>query len=446
MTWPQVLMMLCQCMAGFTDIWVGGHIGPEVQASLSLVVQCFFFMMVVGMTMANASVASISQALGAGKPWRAKRYLGMLISLGAVFCLFILLLGYVFRQQFLNILLVPAEIHELSSRLWVIFLASMPSQYAVAFSSAAFRAHKRVLIPLCASVIIFMANLILDFGLGLGYFGLPNLEAEGLALATFISITFGAIFNFYMLHRLGYLRRKSFAPIRWYKNAIGYFIKVAIPAGGMQLSWQLGYLVLMAITASLPRDSVNSVAGLGTGMRIESILFLPAVAFSMTGSVLVGHCLGAGNKKEAKRVGLKVLLVACGSMSLVAACMWPWVEKIAAFMSPKSAEVQLLAITYIRYNIFSTPFTIGSMVLGGILTGAGATIYPFIVYSGAIWIIRLPMAWYLGHISWGHASGIFCAMLVSQIIQCSIIFYVFMKRNWSRFSMNSAKQRRPVKA
>jgi MATE family multidrug resistance protein len=299
-------------------------------------------------------------------------------------------------------------------------------------------------IPLYTGMVVCMINFILDLTLGLGYGGSPRLGVDGLALATLIATSGGAVFSFYMLRHNQYLTRHSFAPLRWQRKAAGYLIKVAIPAGGNMFSWQLGYLVLISITASLPVDSVNALAGLATGMRIESILFLPAIAFSMTGTVMIGHCLGNGNKLEARKTGLKILLAACASMSLMAMLLWTFVEPVSAFMST-SAVVLPHTIAYISINLFSTPFTVGSMTMSGLFTGAGASIYTFIVYGASTWLVRLPLAWLFGHIVWQSSTGVFLSMLISQIVQFSIILYIFLRCDWARFSMYNHKHHLPVR-
>ena len=40
LTWPQCIMLLCQFVIGITDVWAGGRIGSEVQASIGLITQC----------------------------------------------------------------------------------------------------------------------------------------------------------------------------------------------------------------------------------------------------------------------------------------------------------------------------------------------------------------------------------------------------------------------
>ncbi len=439
LTWPQIVMMLFQFMVGATDVWVAGRISPQVQASLGLVTQLFFFLQVIGIAIATASVAAMSQSLGARRALRAKRYLGLIFNLGSIICVITLLFGYFGGGGLMRLMQVPGDILALTDSLWTIFLITIPAQYATAFSSAAFRAHKNVWVPMYTAMVVFAVNVLLDFGLGLGRFGMPNLGAPGLALATFASVLAGALFNLYALRRIGLLSRRSFAPLRWQKKAARYLFKVALPAGGMQFSWQLGYLMLLSITAGIPWDSVNTLAGMNAGMRIESILFLPAFAFSSTGSVLVGHYLGAGQKAEAKKVGLRVLGAACGLMSALALIMWPFAGHLAAFMAPDPGA-QVHALRYIQFNLASTPFTIGSMVLGGILGGAGATIYTFVVYGCATWFIRLPLAWFFGYRLWQSSSGIFFAMPVSQFFQATIILFIFLKCDWARFAMRSQKK------
>ena len=434
LTWPQVLMMLFQFMVGFTDVWVAGRINSPVQAALGVVTQVFFFLLVIGTAISVSSVAAISQSLGACRLLRAQRYLGLVLNLGIACCILTLIVGFTLSSQIMYLMQVPESILHIAEELWTIFLLTIPSQYALVFSSAAFRASKNVRIPLYTSIIVFFFNVFLDFGLGLGYFGLPNMGALGLALGTFISTLAGAVFNIYCLTRTGLLTKKSFAPLRWQKKAAPYLAKVALPAGASQFSWQLGYMVLFSITAGIPWDSVNTLAGLNAGLRVESILFLPAFAFSSTGAVLVGHYLGAGLPVEAKKVGLRVLGAGVGLMSLMALCMWPFVDELAAFMAPDPG-VQLHAARYIRFNLSSTAFSIGSMILGGILSGAGATIYTFVVFSFATWMVRLPLAWYMGYKVWESSSGIFFAMPVSQLCQFTIIMIIFLRGNWTRFAM-----------
>ncbi len=434
LTWPQVLMMFFQFLVGLTDVWVAGQIHRDVQAVLGLVTRCQFVLLIVGIAVANASVAAMSQSLGAHLEDRARRYAGLALKLGIAFAFAVLGIALLLRKPLLIVLQTPEEILPMAESFWLVFMAALPSNYLLALTGAMFRARKIVLIPLATSATAFALNCVTSTGFGLGWWGLPALGANGIAASTFVSITVMAFVNVAILIKLGILTRKAFAPLRWEKKALPYLIKVAVPAGAMQISWQVGYLVLVAVTASLPVDSINAMAGMTGGMYVESILFLPAFAFNMTGSMLVGHCLGAGDKTEAKRVGWRIILAGSGVMTLAAVCLWPFIKDIAAFIVP-DPDAQVHAITYLRYNLLATPCSVASMTLGGIMTGAGATIYSFAVFGTAIWAVRLPLAWLFGHILWHNAEGVFMAMFLSQVFQAAAMLYIFQTRDWGRFAM-----------
>ena len=433
-TWPQLMMMLFQMLIGFTDVFVAGRIDGGVQAALGLVTECMFVFLVLGMAVANAGVATISQSLGARLHRRAQRYVGLLFSLGLAMCLVIVVATLLWRENFLDLLSVPAPIRPITSYFLTVYVFLLPAQYLLVISNSVFRAHQLLRIPLVCNLVICLVNAWADFGFGLGYWGLPNFGYQGVAWATFISVSVGAAFNIYFIFRKGLFTRYSLPVWRWVRRGTPYLVKVATPAAALQFMWCIGYLLLFTIVGNLPRDSVNALAGMTAGMRVESLLFLPGMAFSMTASILVGQSLGAGRPKEAKYIGRKLLFTGMACMSSVAVALWLLIDPICAWLTPDPA-VQSHARAYLRINILSTPFTMTSMTLTGVMSGAGATLYGFIANGTGFWLVRLPMAYILGHIIWQTSSGVFLSMLIGQMVQSGLLFYIFERKDWPRFSM-----------
>ena len=110
-----------------------------------------------------------------------------------------------------------------------------------------------------------------------------------------------------------------------------------------------------------------------------------------------------------------------------------WRAELAALLAPDPA-VQAEIVAYLGFNILSVPFTAASVVLAGVLGGARATIYPLFAYSISIWLVRLPVAWVMGHVIWQSADGIYLSMLVSQMLQSSSLLWVALRCNWTRFA------------
>jgi len=247
------------------------------------------------------------------------------------------------------------------------------------------------------------------------------------------------LFSLAVLYRQGLLRRKSFAPWCWVKKAFPYLFKVAWPAGLMQVVWHSAYMVLFAITAALPVGSVIALAGMSAGIRVESLLFLPGFAFNFTASILVGNYLGKGDIAGAKRMGYLVMLFGLGLVSTLTLILWLFIEPVAVFIAP-DPEVSLEAINYLKYNMAAIPFLLVSMILGGSLTGAGATFYQMIVMGSSAWLVRIPLAWYLGHIYMQEATGIWLAMFISMVVQAMLMLYFYQFKDWTRFAQRKSRR------
>ena len=446
LTWPQMLMMFFVFCLGLTDVWTAGRISGDVQAAFGLVAQCTMFLQVLVMAMSSGAMAAISQSLGAHKYRRARLYIGMVLLCSMGLGLLVALFAYAGQHALFGLLMTPESILPITLDYWGIALLTLPATYVYAATGMLFRATRQVLPPLGVSALMALCNLLGNLGFGLGWFGLPSFGYHGIAWTTFGCTCLGAALNCLLLADTGYLARADIPPLRWMRRGAPYLLKVALPAGVAQIVWQTGYVTLFAVAASLPVDSVNALAGMTAGMRAEALLFLPGMAFSMSASVLVGNSLGAGNKEEARRLALQLAGAGSLFMSMAAALLWPFINDIAQALSTvPGAQVQ--AVSYLRYNFIATPFTVISMVLGGAMTGAGATRYNLMVYGGSFWAIRLPLAWVMGHYVWMDASGIFLGMLASQVVQSLIMLWVLRHVDWTRFAMNACKgQEHPAAA
>ncbi|WP_245589979.1 MATE family efflux transporter [Desulfonatronum lacustre] len=438
LAWPQVVMMLFHFLIGFVDVWVAGRISRDVQASMGMVSQSFFIFLVVAIAVSNGTVAAISQSYGAGLIHRVQRYVGLSLQTAAVFGAAFLVFGYAFQGSLIRILQTPESMLPIMTYLLSVYLLILPAYYLFIIGNAILRAQQLVLYPLYCMMLVAGLNTFGDFALGLGMFGFPDLGYKGLAWSTFGSVLAGGLFNVWVLRRRRLLVRRSFAPWKWIRCAFPYLFRVAWPAGVMQLVWHSAYITLFSITASLPAGSVVALAGMSAGMRVESLMFLPGFAFNFTAGILVGHYLGARKPEEAKRMGYRILGQGLLVICLLTVVLWQFLEPIAAFVAP-DPEVRDEAVNYLRYNLAAMPFLLISMILGGALTGAGATIYQSLIMGGSAWLVRIPLAFVLGHLIFAQATGIWLAMFLSMAVQALCVAYVYQFWNWQRFAMR--KQR-----
>ncbi len=438
LVFPQILLMLTTILLGLTDTWVAGRISSQVQASVGVIGQIQAFVMVLAMSLGSGAMAVISQSLGAKRAERAKRYVLLVLLIAFFMATCFSLFGAAVGGFIMNALGIAEDVRPISQYFWEVLLITLPFHYLYFVSNVLFRAAKLVHFPLIIAIVVTIINIFGDLAFGLGYFGFTAYGVPGIAWATFAAVGTGAVLSLIILAYAKLYPKKKFLPWKWIKKGAPYIIKVALPALASQFLWQTGYLVLFGVTASVP-ESTSALAGLSAGMRIESILFMPGAAFTATASILVGHALGAGDVDEAKKLGFVLIGLGAGLMSIIAFCMLPFMSFFAELFSLDS-KVQGVIIWYLTFNIVATPFTIAGMVLNGIMTGAGATVYGLMVNTSSVWLIRLPLAYFLAHTLGMNEKGIFFAMLISVFYQSITMFFIFLKRPWYNYAMRKVQK------
>ncbi len=435
LVWPQMMMLLCTIVINLTDIWAAGQLSADVQAAVGVSFQIQVFLLVFGVSLGAGGMAAVSQSMGAKKPWRAQNYVGLALSSCAVLSVGIAALIWMLRGTVLALLQTPEELIPATSYMVRIMLFGLPFACATQVAGTLFRAARQVIAPLLIVMVSCLLNVFGDLCFGLGWMGFPAFGMGGIAWSTFAASLVSALLSIFCLKRGGLIGKRLLPRLRWLKTGAPYLFKVALPSCGNSMLWHAGYLVMFGITASLP-DGVSALAGLTAGNRIESLLYMPANAFMVTASILVGNALGAGDRAQARRTGIALFFLSGVSMSAVAACMWPFIPDLARFFSSE-ASVQTQIVNYLFFNVLVVPFTVSGLVLHGVMNGAGATIYSLVVNTASIWLVRLPLGWGLAHFVFRDAYGVFMAMFISMVIQTSAMVWVFFRKDWARFALGA---------
>ncbi len=435
LVWPQMAMLLCTIVINLTDIWAAGRLSPDIQAAVGISFQLQAFLLVFGFALGSGSLAAVSQSMGGGRIRRAQNYVGFVLVACVGIAIVLASLVFMLRHGILSLLQTPESLIPTTEYIMGVMLLGLPLHYVVQVSGTLFRAARQVVAPLLIVMVSCLLNIFGDLCLGLGALGFPALGMRGIVWSTFGANIAAAALSLIFLRRGSLLGMHILPSLRWLRLGTPYLFKVAIPSGINGMLWNAGYLVMYGITASLP-GGVEAMAGLTAGNRIESLLYMPANAFMVTASILVGNALGAGNRTLARRAGITLMLLSALSMSSVAACMWPFIPQLAQFFSGDAA-VQTQIVNYLFFNVLVVPFTVSGLVLHGVMNGAGATIYSMIVNISCIWLVRLPVGWVLAHMVFHDAYGVYMAMFISMVIQTSFMVYVFVRKDWARFALNA---------
>jgi MATE family multidrug resistance protein len=428
MSWPMLLVMFFNFLVGFTDVYVAGFLGPEIQAIVGFVSQLYFFVIIVANAISIGTVALVSRAVGAGNVEDALSAARQSLLFGMTCSIALAAAVFLFHNQIIALAGFSGNTRQTAIEFFLIFTIALAPNYLVILSTAIFRAGGEVGLTLLVMSLVSAINIALNFVLVFGLFFLPSLGYRGIALSTASSMFAGTIICLF-LFRQSRWRNIFSGSWRVSQALVSKILLLSWPAALVQMSWNAGNIVLYNILSQLQENAITAMAALTNGLRIEAIIYLPVFALNMAASVLTGQNLGAGAPERAERIAWKISLSGVAFVSLLALPIFLWAR---ALSSPVAKDTHVLAETvrYLRISMLSEPFMALSVILGGCLQGAGDTKGVMFVIVSALWIIRLPLAYLLAVVAGYGAIGVWAAMVISMCFQGIAMTSRFRNGRW----------------
>ncbi len=413
------LIMFFEFLIGLTDVYVAGRVGKDIQAAYGFVVQFYFMFIVIANALTVGTVSVVSRLYTSGnRSELASAVYSSLVS-AAIAGLIVAGLGITLAPRVIQLLNIPGELKPSTEALVRIYSAGLLFEYIVINSNGILRSCNMIKVSLRTMAITCACNI----GLNIFLVFFTPLGFRGIAVATASSSLIGSIIN------LAFVRRLLVQAYAYSRNTVRRIIDVGWPMGALQVLWQFGSLVLFLIISELPENRVEILAALAAGLRIESAIYLPAFAFNMANAVIVGNLLGEKKREEAYKSGLVTALVGVAVVAflviLVISNAW-WITSLLS----RNPIVISESVRYLYIAMISEPFMAWGVILGGGLSGAGATRTVLIRVALSIWLIRIPLAYlFVVHLGYG-PSSVWWSMNISQFVMAFLMYRRYSRKDW----------------
>ena len=285
--------------------------------------------------------------------------------------------------------------------------------------------------PLYGMVIGNLVNLVLNYGLIYGHFGLPAWGVAGSGTATAVAEWVYAAFLFVVFRRRAVDRRFDTGLIRPDRAVIARFLRTSAPIGGM---WMLDMLAFAGFSTLVARMGTAEMAASQSLISLMQLSFMQILGLSIAVSTLVGRYVGAGDVTAAERsltttVRLGVLLSGLLGMiflSIPRLCMGIFTDDPDVL----SLGVPLLAVG----AAFQICDSVG-VLSAGALRGAGDTRWPFVVQTGLAWGVFLPAAYVVGVVLEGGLTGAWLGGVLYVAILGVAFHQRFRSGAWKRMAI-----------
>ena len=403
----------------------------EALTALGFAGQLIFLLMVAMLGLTVGTVAFIARAHGAGGTERVNHVLHQSILLTYVVSIAVAIVGNLGVGVAMRWLGADATVSELGVGYLRPLLTFTVFFYLNMLFAAALRAVGNTMLPFTIALFSNLLNIILNYGLILGRFGLPEMGVRGAAWGTVISQAVAVILMVLILRRdavYGVRARLHLAPID--RPLANDLFRVGGPAALDMLILNVAFL---SVVGMLARVAQVAVAAHGIGLRIQSLAFVPGFGVSQAIGAMVGNALGAGDAHEARQVVRGGMLLSTAIMTVTGLAIVLGAEPIVAIFDVDPAtELGRYSMLWMRVLGLGMPIVGVHIALIGMLRGAGATRTSLRINLVGTMLIQVPLSWFLGFVvGWG-AFGIWVAVPVSFGVRMCLGILAYRKGSWAR--------------
>lgn len=433
LAYPLIIQNLSYTIVGVTDTFFVSQVSTDAVAAVGLAGILFFAVAVLFRSTANSSLIFVSRAFGAKDYPAIGKAIWKVLNVVALLSLLVFFLPSLYK--FFFSLAVSADnlnIRALGHIYLQIVAYEVPFIMfnAVVWGFLVGRNDSRT--PMILAWLTVIVNIILDWLLVLGNFGMPAMGVEGAAYATFISNVVASILSAYILwnpkNRSEYGTGKaSLASFKDMKQVI----KIGLPMGFGDFVEISSFSIFFAMLGRLGTDIL---AASNIALQYMSISFTMGMAIAQASSSLVSQYLGANEPDNAERVAYRASAIAGLLMALIGLTYLIAPKAlIAVFVS--DPEVIAAGVIILKMIAFYQAFDGIAIVISGALNGAGDTAYVMLVKIIFGWGVFLPLTWLLAFKFNGAVVGAWAAAIVYLSGLAIIYFLRFRAGKWKTIEL-----------
>jgi putative MATE family efflux protein len=287
---PASTGMFFNTMYNVVDTFYAGLISSQAIAALSLSFMIFFLIIGLGYGFSSAITALLGNAFGKKRYKLASIYAHKGIIFIPLLGVFLSIIGYLISPWLFTLLGAKGEyLNDAQTYINVILAGTVFFMFnfslnAILVSRGDTKTYRNTLI------FGFFLNLILNPLFIYGFWFIPALGLEGIALAT---VLIQVITMLYMMYKVLQTKIVDFNNLEYFMpdtRIYKEFFNQGLPASLNMLIMAFGSLI---ITYYVAYYGMYAVAGYGIGFRVEQLMLLPALGLSTAVLTLVSNNYGA---------------------------------------------------------------------------------------------------------------------------------------------------------
>ncbi len=406
-------------------------VGSEAISAVSLVDSINNLVIQIFSAMASGATIVCSQYIGSGNKKESNRAAGQVVFTVFIISFSIMVFCMLGGERLLRLLFGTVEDSVMKNALVYFMITAISYPFLALFSAGAafYRASGNARFPAKVSVV---SNIINVMGNALFLYGF-QWGVAGAAFATLLARVFCTAVIFYCLRKSGQtIVVRDYLKIRPDVALILTIMAIGVPAGIENGMFQFGKLAVQSTVSTMGTIAMSAQAMTNILENVNGI-FGNSVGIGLM--TVVGQCIGADRKEEAKYYIVKLMGIA-GVGTLVSCLLVLAITKPVTWlagMEPAAAQMcfeLVIAMTVIKPFIW-----VGAFGLPYGLRAAGDVKFSMIASVSIMWGCRVALGIFLVKVFQLGLTGVWIGMFVDWIVRAIIFTIRFVKGKWLLFKM-----------
>jgi len=424
--WPLLIEQFLSVTMGLADTVMVSSVGEAAVSSVSLVDSINVLVIQVLSALATGGAVLVSQYIGRKDEDNARRSAAQLYSVLILTTAVVMTVVLVFSRPMLRGVFgsIDDDVMAFAQVYFIVSAVSYPFMGLYNAGAALFRAQGNSRISMLASLVMNVINI---FGNALLIYGF-KMGVLGAALATLIGRVFAAIWVLLQQQHLeNPLRIQSLAELRPERDLVRRILAIGIPSGLENGMFQIGKLCVSSLVSTLGTAAIAASAIAG---NVSTLANIPGNTMSLAAIPIVGRCLGAGDKRQAKRYSRLLLGISIAGLTATNIAMYFLIPTITTWFH-LSAEASAMCINVIQYfTFFSIAFWATSFMLPNVLRAGGDAKFTMVVSIISMWLFRVLLSYFFVLQLHLGLLGVWLGMFADWIARSACFLFRFRQGKW----------------
>ncbi len=434
LTVPIFIEMLLVTLMGATDTFMLSQFADEAVAAVGVANQLITFAFLVFQIINIGTSVMCSQYIGAGKRRKMEQVTAMALLLNIVAGIVISIILSAGAPLLLGWMGLKEDLMQYGLPYMQLVGAFAFFQALHLTVSASLRSDHKAIYPMLVVMLVNIVNIIGNYALIFGHFGMPALGVEGAAIATNISRGVAAFTLFIVLFT---------KHISWSRLVVAFqasrkellhemhnLMRIGLPSAGENMSYNAQQVVLTYFINMLGNDALT------TRMYVVNavmFVYIFCICVSQGAGIVIGHLVGDNKYQASYKLGwyaLKISIISTITLSVIFACSG---KQILSLLTD-NPEIIALGCIVLLIDIAVEVGKVCNIFYTTVLRSVGDVNFPFYVGITVQWLVGVLSGWLFGlQFGWG-LIGMWIAFFLDESLRGAIFIWRWHSKRWQQRS------------